>query len=153
MLSIRQYKPSDKRELMNLHKVALEKTDAYITIKNYYKDLEDIEGIYFDNNGEFLVGFFENRLVTMGGLHKISNDRVEIKRMRTHPDYQRKGLGQMMLNRLEKRARELGYKKIQLNTMINQVAAIHFYLKNGYKEFRRETEGWALETIFYEKIL
>ena len=72
--------------------------------------------------------------------------------MRSHPDFQRKGYGQLILNRLEKRAKELGFKKLQLDTTIKQTAAQKFYGKNDYKEIKRGYLG-GFETVYYEKAI
>lgn len=117
------------------------------------KDFKDIEGIYLNNRGEFLVGMKDNRIVAMGGLRKTTEDIVELRRMRVDPAFQRMGFGQIILNVLEKKARELGYKVIELQTTIKQVSAQKFYIKNGYTEVRREKEGWIIEAIFYRKEL
>ena len=40
--------------------------------------------------------------------------------MRVHPEFQRRGFGQRILEALEKRAKELGYKEIQLDTIVKE---------------------------------
>jgi N-acetylglutamate synthase-like GNAT family acetyltransferase len=57
--------------------------------------------VYLKNQGEFLVGVCEGRIVAMGALRRTTNERAEIKRMRVHPDFQRCGFGQMILEALE----------------------------------------------------
>lgn len=152
-LVIRQYQPSDKEEVFNLHVRALKNENAYLYTGVWEKDFDDIEGIYLNNRGEFLVGMKDNRIVAMGGLRKTTEDIVELRRMRVDPAFQRMGFGQMILNVLEKKARELRYKAIELQTTIKQVSAQKFYIKNGYTEVRREKEGWVIEAIFYRKEL
>ncbi len=115
------------------------------------KDFENIEGIYLNNRGEFLVGTLDNQIIAMGGLRKVTEDIVELRRMRIDPLFQRKGYGQMILDALEKKAKELGYRVIQLNTSLKQVPAQKFYKKNGYIEIRREKEGWIVDNIIYQK--
>lgn len=150
-LVIRQYQPSDKEEVFKLHVRALESVDAHMYTGLWEKDFEDIEGIYLNNRGEFLVGTIDNKIVAMGALRKMTQDIVEIRRMRVDPILQRKGYGQMILDALEKRTMELGYKVIQLNTSLKQVPAQKFYEKNGYKEIKREKEGWIVDNIIYQK--
>lgn len=151
VLIIRQYQLSDKEEVFQLHVRALKNEYAYLYTGSWEKDFEDIEGIYLNNRGEFLVGTIDNKIVAMGGLRKMTEDIVELRRMRVDPDFQRKGYGQIILDALEKRAKELGYKVIQLNTSVKQIPAQKFYIKNGYTEVRREKEGWIIELIFYRK--
>lgn len=149
---IRRYQKSDNQQVKDLHRIALESTDAFAKSGKWDKDLDDITEIYL-RKGEFLVGLLGDRIILMGALKPISDDAVEMKRVRVHPDFQRKGLGQLILESLERRAKELGYKKILLDTTVKQIAAQKMYEKNGYVEIRRQTEGWPLEMIFYSKRL
>ena len=153
MLLIRRYQNSDYKDLIKLHVSALQNTNAYITKKDYYKDLEDINEIYLNACGEFLVGFLKEKLIAMGAFRMISKDRVELKRMRIHPDFQKRGFGQLMLNELESRAKNLEYIEIELFTSVRQIGAQHFYLKNGYHEVKRGKEDRPLENIFYLKAI
>ncbi len=117
------------------------------------EDFEDIEGIYINNKGEFLVGLIDGKIIAMGALRKFNEDIVELRRMRVDPVYQRQGYGQAILDALEKKAKEQGYRIIQLDTSIKQIPAQKFYEKNDYKETRREKEGWIVEKITYQKVL
>lgn len=120
-----------------------------------FPDLDNIEEVYLKNNGEFIVAINNRKVVAIGGLKKLSDERVEVRRMRVHPNFQRQGIGKIILGKLEQRARELGYKVLELDTSINQPGAQEFCRKNGYLETKREgqNEGWPVETIFYEKRL
>jgi GNAT superfamily N-acetyltransferase len=88
----------------------------------------------------------------MGALRRTTADRAEIKRMRVHPDFQHRGFGQAILNALEVKARQLGYKMLHLDTSLQQTAAQQFYAKNGYVEVDRRKQGWFI-LLFYEKRL
>jgi GNAT superfamily N-acetyltransferase len=90
--------------------------------------------------------------VAMGALHRTSPERAEIKRMRTHPDYQGRGFRQIILTELEARAHALGYKTLHLDTSIVQIPAQKLYEKNGYREVGRDNYQ-GLEVILYEKQL
>jgi len=152
-LVIRRYRPSDKEEVFQLHVRALKNEDAHIYTGEWEKDFEDVEGVYVNNRGEFLVGTIDNKIIAMGGLRKMTEDIVELRRMRVDPAFQRKGYGQMILDALEKRAKELGYKVIQLNTSLKQIPAQKIYEKNGYVEIKREKEGWIVDNIIYWKAI
>ena len=151
-LRIRRYKEKDKNKVFRLHTFALKKATAFCKHGNWDEDFKNIENIYLKNNGEFLVGILNNKLVAIGALKKISKDIAEIKRMRVHPNFQRRGFGQLILDRLEEKARKLNYKILQLDTTIKQTAGQNFYQKNGYVEIKREILG-GFETIYYQKKL
>ena len=83
---------------------------------------------------------------------RTDSDRAQIRRMRVYPEFQRRGFGQAIFTTLEKRAGELGYSVLHLDTTVLQVVAQAFYAKNGFREVRRgELAGF--DCIFYEKQL
>jgi GNAT superfamily N-acetyltransferase len=152
MLNIRRYQPSDHAAVCELHKAALLAAGAYIDNSAFDADLDQIEAVYLNGFGEFLVGTLQDRIVAMGALRRTDPARAEIKRMRVHADFQRHGFGQTIYNELEKRARDLGYSMLHLDTAVVLVGAQHFYAKNGYQEVRRSKLG-IIDCIFYEKQL
>lgn len=64
---------------------------------------------------EVYAAWDEDRLLAIGALRK-HDDIAEIKSMRAHPDARRTGAGKAILTHLIKRARELGYPQIKLET-------------------------------------
>jgi putative acetyltransferase len=56
----------------------------------------------------------------------------EIKRMYVRPAWRGRGFGRAVLERLEARARELGFRLLRLETGIRQVEAIALYERMGF---------------------
>jgi len=151
-LLIRRYRAADRDAVWELHNVALDAVGAHGGHGPFDDDLHHIEDVYLNASGEFLVGELEGRIVAMGALRPHDDDLPEITRMRVHPDFWRRGFGQMILTRLEDRARELGCRKLYLDTTTGQVAAQKMYEKNGYTEVSRG-RAYTFEVIRYEKQL
>ena len=80
----------------------------------------------------FVKASLKNEVVGCGAIRPISNDIAELKRM--FSKYNRKGIGEKVLDYLAKKAKELKYKEIWLETRKLNREACAFYLKNGYKE-------------------
>jgi len=152
MLIIRQYQDSDQATVWELHNLGLNQFEAHAGNGPWDEDLHNVRDCYIDNGGEFLVGVFNNNIVCIGGLRRKSDTSAEIKRMRVHPNYQKRGFGQTILTKLEERAVQLGYKELCLDTTTKQLPAQKLYKRNGYREFRRG-EVAGLEVIFFEKKL
>jgi GNAT superfamily N-acetyltransferase len=66
---------------------------------------------------------------------------AEIKRNRVHPDFQRRGFGQIIFNNPEEKAFQLGYKELCLDTTTKQLPAKKVYEKNGYIEVKSGTNA------------
>jgi ribosomal protein S18 acetylase RimI-like enzyme len=148
----RQYRAIDNEQVKSLHREALASTNALSESGEWDSDLDDIESVYIEGGGDFIVGVLNDEIVAMGAFKRISSAVAGIKRMRVKPELQGNGIGPTLLALLESNIREKGYIEIQLDTTINQVSAQHLYEKSGYTEIRRETEGWPLKTIFYSKV-
>ncbi|MFH1089824.1 MAG: GNAT family N-acetyltransferase [Candidatus Uhrbacteria bacterium] len=147
--SLRQFQESDKDDVKQLHIEGLKQTGSYIDDSELDIDLENIRETYTNSGGEFLVVSLENKIIGMGALRKVDDETAEIKRMRVAINYQGHGVGSLILDRLIEKARELGYKKIILDTNEKQEAARRLYEKKGFKEFKRKKTS-ELELVFYE---
>jgi GNAT superfamily N-acetyltransferase len=149
-LHVRRYEPGDKDAVRRLHDDALNEVGAHLGSGPWDEDLDEIEDVYLDSGGEFLVGIVDGEVVAMGALRRTSPDTAEVKRMRVKPGLQGRGYGQALLDALHRRASELGYSKLHLDTTVQQRVAQHFYIKNGYREVRRGSIG-PFACIFYER--
>jgi ribosomal protein S18 acetylase RimI-like enzyme len=150
MLNIRRYQSADSDIVWELHNAAIGPTGAHLGSDSWYDDVRNIEQVYLQNSGEYLVGEYQGQVVAMGALKRTSAERAEIKRMRVAPAYQGHGFGQAMLAALEQKAKELGYTTLHLDTGVKMVAAQGLYRKNGYQEISRGSIA-DVEVIFFEK--
>jgi ribosomal protein S18 acetylase RimI-like enzyme len=149
-LRIRRYEAGDREPVWRLHDVAMRGAGIHLGEGHWYDDLHEIENVYLRKGGEFLVGTLGDEVVATGAVKKTTDDRAEIKYMRVDPEFQRRGFGQVILTALERRAAELGYETLHLDTAVRQKSARHLYERNGYREVRCGRKG-AIDCVFYEK--
>ena len=149
-MRIRRYVAADHDAVWELHNSALLHVDAHGGNGPWDDDLHSVEDEYIATGGEFFVGIYSGRIVAMGGLQRQSDDTAELRRMRVHPDVQRRGFGRQMLSALERRATELGIRTLTLETTVQQVAAIRLYTIDGYKEIGRSRKG-RFKVLEFEK--
>ena len=88
---LRSFCDEDADAVWHLHDAALEDAGAHGGRGPWEDDLRDIRGTYLDSGGDFLVGLLDGELVAMGGLLIRAAEEAEIKRMRVHPEFQRRG--------------------------------------------------------------
>ena len=86
------------------------------------------------SGGTFLVGYDEGRAVCGGGLKRLGDDVVEIKRMYVVPEARGRGVAGELLRALEDAARALGYARARLDTGPKQPHAERLYREAGYAE-------------------
>ena len=161
MFTVRRYTPTDQAAVEHLHVFVIQQTGAYLGRGPWDDDVYAIEDTYLNDQGEFLIGEEDGKIVAMGALKRSGAEQAELKRMRILPEYQRHGYGQRMLTELEARARQLGYRTLHLDTSILQVPAQRLYEKNGYHEVGRtfyeqhidKDTSQPIEVLLYEKQL
>jgi GNAT superfamily N-acetyltransferase len=86
-----------------------------------------------DPNGCFFVARLEGRPVACAGICRCEGDRsAEIRRMYVVPDARRHGIARTLMSELERKARELGYSTLRLETGPEQPEAVRLYETSGF---------------------
>jgi GNAT superfamily N-acetyltransferase len=138
VLIVREFHPADLPAVLDLHRLALQSVGAYIGDGPWDDDLRDITRQYDKNLGSFLVGTLNETIVSTGAFRKVDENVAEIKRMRTHPDYQRRSFASQILRELIRQAIALRYGRLILETSEKQTAAHALYGKHGFIEYKKE---------------
>ncbi len=152
---ISRYQAQDNQEVKDLHYAGVVQIDPNPERPDnpfIDADLDNIEGIYTNNRGEFLIGTINNQIIAMGALQKVSTNLGEIRRIRIRQDYQGRGYGYRILSELVERARELGYTELCLDTLADNIPAQRLFEKGGFIEKNRGSLG-SYDLIFYRKKL
>jgi GNAT superfamily N-acetyltransferase len=148
---VREYEERDAGSIWGLHVEALSAIGALYP-GPWDDDFKRIAEVYFKPGGIFLVGELDGNIVAMGALRYIDPVTAEVKRMRIRPNLQRRGLGSLMLQALERHAALRGLWNLELDTTAEQHAARSFYEKHGYHavEVRRAAHA---DQVVYKKSL
>lgn len=152
---IRPYEGHDQASILELNRLALEPTGAYLGSGPWDADLLDPDTVYRRAGGLFLVADLAGRVVAMGAVRLGAKDAAgtgRVTRMRVLPDLQHRGLGRRILAALEAHAAQAGVRRLVLDTTSLQTAALHLYDGAGYRETGRHRVR-QLEVIDLEKDL
>ena len=90
------------------------------------------------NSWCMLVAYHNEELVGCGRIISDGYLHAFITELMVHPDYQQKGIGKEILNRLVNKALESGINDIQLFCALGKQ---DFYLKNGFEERSEDAPG------------
>jgi GNAT superfamily N-acetyltransferase len=102
--------------------------------------------------GTFVVGFEAGEPVCCGGVKRLPDGACEIKKMFVAEAARGRGVARALLEELERRARDLGYETVRLDTGPRQVRARRMYERAGYAEIANFNAN-PVATFFGEKRL
>jgi RimJ/RimL family protein N-acetyltransferase len=157
-LKIRRYRPEDNKVVKELHFAGIEqmREDPEIAKINrpasHDADLDDIEGIYLNGSGEFIVGLEGEEIVAMGAFKRRTPECAEFKRLRIRPDKQRRGYGEQISRKLIDLAKKMDYTEAFLDTLTTNYRSQALAEKLGFKETGRGTRG-PYHLVYYERKL
>ncbi len=156
VLTIRQYRATDHDAVWALHHLAEhdyepDQIPAVVADDPNYGDFHHIEDVYLRQGGEFLVGCYDDQLVAMGGLERLDPERAYVKRVRVHHAYHGRGFGRAIMQTLENRARELGYRVLETDTSVDRIAAWELYLRCEFHDVGRAILGGQWECVLLKK--
>lgn len=102
-----------------------------------FTDLKEIEKSYVHTGGAFFVAILDDQIIGTIACEKLDEACFVLKRMFVKRDYRKRGVAQLLLDRLLDQVLSLREHKetcIYLSTKENEaIAAKRFYLKNGFQ--------------------
>ena len=81
---------------------------------------------------DVLIASVDGVAVGCAGLKAYSDSDVEIKRVWVDPEFRGNHISTVMMDELEKKAAELGFKRAILQTSPQMEEAVHLYTMRGY---------------------
>ena len=99
-------------------------------------DIKDIESSYFGRGGMFFVlETEEGSIIGAYGLYPVEEKTCELRKMYLHKAHRGKGLGKFLLEDALSNTRQLGFKKMILETASVLKEAIALYKSYGFVEY------------------
>jgi N-acetylglutamate synthase-like GNAT family acetyltransferase len=124
---------ADGEKIRHLIYSVLEEYDLVPEPAGTDADIENVEANYIDRGGVFeVLEDAEGRLFGTVGLYPMDEKVVELRKMYFARELRGHGHGKKTLTRMIERARELGYKRIYLETASQLNEAIGLYKSYGF---------------------
>ena len=86
--------------------------------------------------GEYICGFYGERVVVCGGYEIKGEMRAEIHGITVHPDFRGRGWGREVCHRLMDRLREKGIKMVEVGTWEGSIG-LNLFLSLGFGVVKR----------------
>ncbi|KAB8254804.1 acyl-CoA N-acyltransferase [Aspergillus pseudonomiae] len=137
--------------------------DLDLTFQGFASELQSLPGKYAAPHGELLLAYsadegipigcvavrpLKQRSVEMQGDVQSHRGYCEMKRLYVSPEARGTGLGKALVNSIVKRAKDLGYKMMMLDTLPSMIGAIQLYKRVGFVEIAPYYETPLEGTLF-----
>lgn len=102
-------------------------------------DIKNIEHSYFERGGAFYVlEEKDGSIIGAYGLYPVDKQTCELRKMYLYSSHRGKGLGKLLLEDALSKARQIGFKKMTLETASVLKEAISLYKSYGFVEYEPE---------------
>ena len=123
----------------------------YLEIQNYDDELKHLEKIYGLPYGRLYLVYYNNEVAGCIGLKKIDKKNCEMKRLYVRPKFRGKQIGEQLIEKIIKAAKEIGYSYMLLDTLPFLKGAIYLYKKYGFYEIASYNNS-PMDTSIYMKL-
>jgi len=147
------YKAADNDDTeiaQGIIKTVIQEYNLYACGVPVEKDLIDIEGSY--KNGFFGIFLDVEEPIGNFGLFPLGEGVAEIRKMYLLPKARGKGIGKWMVRFLLKKAKELNYNRVELETASQLKEAISLYQKLGFQEIKNNNSNSSCDRAFFMEI-
>jgi putative acetyltransferase len=125
-----------------------------LCFQSFENELSGLPGDYAPPAGRLLLAADRSRVAGCAGLHKLERDICEMKRLYVRPQFRGKGLGRVLAERVVAEAREIGYKRLRLDTVEPVMrGAVALYRKLGFQEIAPYRDNPIEGALYMELML
>jgi putative acetyltransferase len=122
-----------------------------LCFQSFDKELESLPGEYSPPEGRLLLAELMGQIAGCVALHKLDSEICEMKRLYLRPQFRGKGLGRVLAERIIAEAREIGYRRMRLDTVEPVMKdAVGMYRKLGFKEIAAYCANPVTGAIYME---
>jgi len=136
-LVLRSYRPGDREALVALWSIC-ELTRPW---NNPHRDIDR----KLARDGDNLLVLEEDNQLIGSVMVGYEGHRGWVNYLAVHPDHQRQGLGRLLMDEAERRLRDLGCAKVNLQVRASNETAREFYRQIGYTVDEAVSFGKRLE--------
>lgn len=148
-LIIRPALPGDEEKIINLVTSILNEYGFSFDLGSSESDLINIDETYARNGGAFeIIEDREGNLLGTYGLQQLVDGMCKLRKMYLAPEVRGVGLGTHIMQRAIRKARELGFTSIMLETTTAMNQAISLYIRSGFKEIERPAQSPRCDRVF-----
>lgn len=125
-----------------------------LCFQGFEAELASLPGNYAEPNGRLLIATSDGQVAGCVALKKVDQETCEMKRLYVREEFRGQGIGMALIERLIKDSREIGYKRLRLDTFPPIMGkAVELYRSYGFREIDPYTTDPHPDLLFMELTL
>ena len=122
-----------------------------LCFQGFEEELKTLPAKYAIPDGRLFLALVNGKTAGCVALRKLEQSVCEMKRLFVKSEFRGLGLGKILIEKLIDEARFIGYEKMRLDTLPDQMAkAVKLYKSHGFVEIPPYYENPYKETLFLE---
>lgn len=105
-----------------------------LSFQSFAAELETLPGEYASPRGRLLLARDEGTVAGCVAMRPLTSETCEMKRLYVRPAFRAGGLGRQLAERVIAEAREVGYRRMYLDTLPTMAGAQRLYERLGFQE-------------------
>ncbi len=125
-----------------------------LCFQSFDTELAGLPGDYAPPDGRLLLATRDGQPAGCVALHKVDHEICEMKRLYLRPQFRGKGLGRVLAERIIADARQIGYKRLRLDTVEPMMqAAVAMYRQLEFREIAPYRENPIEGALYMELVI
>ena len=117
---------------------------------NFPEEIKNLPGEYGPPAGAIILARFNGNPVGCVAFHRIADDVCEMKRLYVSPRFRGRGIGRSLVEAILKRAGEMGYSRMRLDSIPGMKTAQALYKSMGFYDIDAYRNNPNRGTKYYE---
>lgn len=122
-----------------------------LCFQGFERELADLPGCYAAPEGTILLACIDHTPVGCVALRPLDKGIGEIKRLYVKPQYRGRGVARELAEEVLRRAFQIGYRKVRLDTLASMKAARALYESLGFKEIPAYYDNPLPDVVYFER--